>query len=680
MIKLTPNSLFSIAVDAPLPTPLSYSLPENIKQLQRGQAVRVPLGKRSVDGVVLGPCTKEKEVDFKIKPIESIVSDYLPLPEATLSWLEWLSKYYFYPLGQVVSLCFPPLKKKGKGSQKSSPIPQAIPEAPPELTYEQAQVLNSIEKNKNFSANLIYGITGSGKTEVYLRLIANTLKNNKKTLVLVPEISLTPQLLCRFSSRFPDQLAVLHSHLTEREKTDQWWSIIDGHKKILVGARSALFCPIPDLGLIVIDEEHEPSFKQDEMLKYHARDAAVMLAHFHGCPIVLGSATPSLESWHNTQQGKYKLHKMKQRVANRKMPHIKVIDMRSEREKRRNHETKNEVTLPFWLSQDLFNGLVDCFHKGDQAALFLNRRGVAQFVLCFSCGFTYECPNCSISLTLHGKNYLVCHYCDYSERFEEKCPNCGSIEIGPLGLGTELLERDVKRLFPKIHVARADRDEIQNREDLEKLIFDFEKGQTNLLIGTQMIAKGLDFKGLNLVGLVMADVGFNLPDFRATERSFQLLTQVSGRAGRHSELPGQVIIQTYSPEHTSIQYSCKNDYPGFARAELDTRRSLNYPPFSRLSSFRILGNNHEKTLNIAQLLGKRLHYLQQKQKAYANSLILGPAPAPISKLRGKYRFQILIKGPDHPRIAGLCRQALGDKKWIPSGVKVIIDIGPVNLL
>ena len=676
MIESPENSLFSVAVDAPLSAPLSYGLPENIKHLERGQAVKVPLGKRKVDGVVLGPCTQA--VSFKVKPVESIANELPLVPEPTLAWLEWLSKYYFYPLGQTASLCFPPLKKGGRGSRKSSPIPEATTEEQLHLTTEQSQVLTAIKQQEDFSVHLLHGVTGSGKTEVYLQLIADTLKDNKKALVLVPEISLTPQLLRRFSSRFPDRLAVLHSHLTEREKTDQWWSVIDGNKSILVGARSALFCPIPDLGLIVIDEEHEPSFKQDEMLKYHARDAAIMLARFHGCPIILGSATPSLESWHNASQGKYHLHQMNSRVADRQMPEIQVIDMRLEREARRTNET--EVDLPFWLSQTLFDGMVDCFEKGDQAALFLNRRGVAQYVFCPSCGLTYECPNCSISLTLHGKNYLVCHYCDYNERLEEKCRDCGSIEVGPLGLGTELLEQDIVRLFPDLRVGRADRDEIQNREDLENLIFSFENRETDMLIGTQMIAKGLDFKGLNLVGLVMADVGFNLPDFRAAERSFQLLTQVSGRAGRHSELPGQVVIQTYNPEHTSIIYSCQNDYAGFAEEELTTRRCLSYPPFGRLTSFRISGNDHDKTLAAAELLGRRCQHLQQKQEAYQNILILGPAPAPIAKLRGKHRFQLLIKGPDHPRLAGLCRQVLSDQKWVPSGVKVGIDIDPINLL
>ncbi|MCB0384788.1 MAG: primosomal protein N' [Bdellovibrionales bacterium] len=655
---------------------MSYGRPKNKGGVVRGQSVRVPLGKRKVDGVVVG--FSEEKVDFAVRPIESISAEYPPLPEPTLAWLEWLSRYYFYPLGQTASLCFPPLKKSGRGSRKNSPIPEPSPEAVPILTQEQESVLAQIRAEPGFSAHLLHGVTGSGKTEVYLRLIEDTLAAGKKVLVLVPEISLTPQLLRRFSNRFPDLLAVLHSHLTDREKTEQWWSIIEGDKKILVGARSALFCPLPDIGLVVIDEEHEPSFKQDEMLKYHARDAAIMLAREHNCPIILGSATPSLESWHNARQGKFKLHTMSHRVAERKMPDVEIVDMRHERDLRR--QEPPEVELPFWLSQALFNRLVDCFKRKDQAALFLNRRGVAQYVFCPSCGLTYECPNCSISLTLHGKNHLVCHYCDYHERLNETCRECGSLDVGPLGLGTELLERDIGKIFPEIRVTRADRDEIQNRQDLEDMISKVENREIDLLIGTQMIAKGLDFKGLNLVGLVMADVGFNLPDFRASERSFQLLIQVGGRAGRHSELPGQVVIQTYNPDHLSVQYSCQNDYVGFADEELNTRRALCYPPHGRLGSFRIMGNNESRTLAAAEFLGKRCSYLQRHHDVYREIQILGPAPAPIAKLRGKFRFQILIKSPDHARLAGLCRQALGDEKWIPSGVKVLTDIDPVNLL
>lgn len=667
-----------VAVDAPLP-PLTYSVDSSLAEMPfRGQHVTIPLGKRSVSGVVLGSAAKLNSDKFKIRNIQSVVETLPPIPEPTLKWIEWLSKYYFFPIGQIAALCSPPLNKVGRGSRKKSPVPENSEDMLLELTSEQHRVTQAIGLNQGFHVHLLHGVTGSGKTEVYLQLLSKILEAGKKGLVLVPEISLTPQLLRRFAARFPDRVAVIHSHLTKRERTEQWWSIISGQKRILVGARSALFCPIYDLGIIIVDEEHEASFKQDDSLKYQARDASIMLARYHDCPIVLGSATPSLETWQNALCGRYSLHSLSKRVAERSMPLIEIIDMKKEREQRRSHENRGH--LPFWLSHRLHESLTQCFEQGDQAALFLNRRGIAQTVFCPSCGITYECPNCSISLTLHGTNHLVCHYCDYHEKLFDHCKKCGSLDIGPLGLGTELIEHDVRLLFPEITLARADRDEIQNRQDLENIIFSFEKGQVNLLIGTQMIAKGLDFKGLNLVGLVMADVGFNLPDFRASERSFQLLLQMGGRAGRHSDLPGRVIIQTYNPSHPSIVHAIKSDFHQFAQEELLVRNSLHYPPFSRLASFRIQGNSLEGTEGVAQVLGRRCQLLRAQQQAYRAIEILGPAPAPLAKLRGKHRFQVLIKSPEVALLSAFCKQVLSDESWVQRGVKIQIDIDPVNLL
>ncbi|RYZ79384.1 MAG: primosomal protein N', partial [Proteobacteria bacterium] len=374
--------------------------------------------------------------------------------------------------------------------------------------------------------------------------------------------------------------------LTPREKTNQWWAMVEGKKQILIGARSALFCPLPKLGMIVIDEEHETSFKQDEKLKYHARDAAVMLAKFSACPVVLGSATPSLESWQNAKSGRYRLHQLKHRVADRAMPTIEVIDLRGEREERKIEGTQDK--FPFWCGEVLFKAIGETLEKGQQAALFLNRRGVAQAVICPDCGWVPACPNCAVKLTLHGKSHLLCHYCDYHETLTEYCTECKDGEPKPIGLGTELIERDLTRLFPGARIARMDRDEITTREDLEDAVRSIENREVDILVGTQMIAKGLDFPGLTLVGLVMADVAFNLPDFRASERAFQLLTQVAGRSGRHlDEGAGRVIIQTYNPEHPSIHYTVNHDYEGFAEYDLGFREPLHYPPFWRLASFRI---------------------------------------------------------------------------------------------
>ncbi|MEN0058889.1 MAG: primosomal protein N' [Bdellovibrio sp.] len=680
---MSEDSLWRVAVEAPLAEALTYS---HSGPLQRGQLVNVPLGKRKTKGLVLGPATSVSS-EFQIKSIDSLDEEYAPLPDTFVKWLEWLSQYYLHPIGQVASSAFPPLRKTEK--QRASKRPPVIPvlesDSALHLTEEQKQCFESISQHSQFSTHLIFGVTGSGKTEIYLRLLEEVLKKGKRGLVLVPEISLTPQLIQRFARRFGDKIAALHSQLTDRERTNQWWDVVEGRKSILIGARSALFCPIPDLGLIIVDEEHEPSFKQDEKLKYHGRDASVMLGKMMNCPVVLGSATPSLETWKNAQEGKYHLHTLRQRVANRSLPHIEVIDLR--KQKADDDEQKKIIEkyshLPFWLSPLLYEKIKEVVARQEQAALFLNRRGVAQMVICPACGHTRECPNCDISLTLHAHSHLVCHYCDYHENFKARCPDCKEGELDAVGLGTELLETDLVRLFPDKNIARADRDEINSREELEELIANMEKGSIDILVGTQMIAKGLDFPKLKLVGLVLADVGFNLPDFRATERSFQLITQMSGRSGRHikeGESPGSVVIQTYNTEHDSIIFARNHDYEGYARHELEVRAQLNYPPIGRLISFRIQGPHLGKVEETARLLARRAQALKAQFTSYQTIEVLGPAEAPLAKLRGQFRFHLLIKASQASVANPFAKQLLGDQEWVPSGVKILIDIDPMSLL
>jgi primosomal protein N' (replication factor Y) len=669
------SEFWSVAVDAPLNEPLTYQAPKELAdQLKRGLLVDVPLGKRSVKGLLLSPTTDVPE--FKIRDIQAIDPEYQELPESYLKWIEWLAQYYLHPVGSVMSSAYPPLRKTEKQRKSSRPpvVPQLESKTPPELTIEQSQVYEAIRKTTGFATHLLFGVTGSGKTEVYLRLLQETLSSGKQGLVLVPEISLTPQLVHRFAERFGDQIAVLHSQLTDRERTNQWWDIVEGRKKILIGARSALFCPMENLGMIIVDEEHEPSFKQDEKLKYHGRDAAIMMGKFSKCSVVLGSATPSLESWKNAIEGKYHLQRMAHRVQDRALPEVQILDLRL--------EPKN-TGLPFWLSTPLHQAMHETLQKKDQVALFLNRRGVAQVVLCPGCGYTHECPNCDISLTLHGRSHLVCHYCDYHEAFRLDCPSCKQGEMTPVGLGTELVESEIQKLFPEARLARADRDEIQNRVDLEELIHGMESGEIDILIGTQMIAKGLDFPKLNLVGLILADVGFNLPDFRATERSFQLITQVSGRAGRHvkpGENAGQVIVQTYNPDHPSLVYAKEHNYEAFATQELEERRPLNYPPIGKLISFRIQGTQLSRVEEAARLLSKRSQQLKIKNPSYEQVEVLGPAEAPIAKLRGQFRYHLLLKGLDHRTLNFFCTQVLGDQKWLPAATRISVDVDPLHLL
>lgn len=672
-----PNAFWQVAVEAPIREPLTYSAPAELAPaLAAGLRVDVPLGKRKVKGVLLGP--GEKPEGFETKPIAAIDDEYAALPPKHLEWMNWVSQYYIHPIGQVTTLAYPPLKRAEKERKSKRPpvVPAFVDHAPHTLTEEQEKVVADILDKPGFQPHLLFGVTGSGKTEVYLQLFEKVLAAGKTGLFLVPEISLTPQMVHRFSARFPDQIAVLHSGLTDRERTNQWWDIVEGRKKILLGARSALFCPIQNLGMIVVDEEHEPSFKQDEKLKYHGRDSAVMLAKISDCPVILGSATPSLETWAHARSGRYTLHRLTKRVQNRSLPEIQVVDLREDEEKR-------EEKLPSWLSQALYEKLVSTYEGGKQSALFLNRRGLAPIVLCESCGFVHECPNCDISLTLHHHSHLICHYCDYHENYKESCPSCKEGEMKPVGLGTEQVESDIARLFPEARVARADRDEIQTRTDLEDLITQMESGEIDFLVGTQMIAKGLDFPKLQTVGLVLADIGFNIPDFRSPERSFQLMTQVSGRAGRHvkpGESPGQVVIQTYNPDHPSLVAACKHDYENFAAQELAIREELLYPPFGRLAGLRIQGPQLDRLNEACSLVAGRAASLVSLHENYAAIEVLGPSEAPLARLRNQYRFQMLLKAKDPRWLNKFCYQLLSDESWIPAGVKISIDVDPLHLL
>ncbi len=679
---MSERQLAQVAVDAPFADTLTYL--QNPKfSIQRGSLVNVPLGKRSIRGVVVElkkSNTAAEDDAYALKEVMSIDEEWPALKDPFLKWLEWVSEYYIHPLGRTLQLCFPPLSKPKKERKSNRPpvVPVLEKVKLHKLTEEQKTCLTAIQNVSGFATHLVHGVTGSGKTEIYLQLFEKALREGKRGLFLLPEISLTPQLIHRFSERFGDQIAVLHSQLTDRERTTQWWEIVEGKKRILIGARSAIFCPIDNLGLIVVDEEHESSFKQDEKLKYNGRDCAIMLGRFMNCPVILGSATPSLDTWKNAVEGKYHLHQLKQRVENRPLPDIEVVDMRIEKDR-----DKKSTEKPFWLSQPLYNEMKFSLEREEQVALLLNRRGMAHMVLCPACGYTAECPNCDISLTLHANTHMVCHYCDYHENLKIKCPDCKEGELTTMGLGTERVEEDLIKLFPDASVARADRDEVTSRGDMEDLVKRMEDRQIDILIGTQMIAKGLDFPHLKLVGLLLADVSFNLPDFRASEKSFQLITQMSGRSGRHvgvDDSPGKVIIQTYNTGHESVCFSQAHDYEGFVQTELNHRRQLNYPPFHKMTAIRIQSMDLEKTRNTAQQLAHRAQAIKEKFNAFEPVEVLGPAAAPIAKLRNQFRYHLLFKCPQPQMLNQFVRRVMGDSKWIPAQVKVLVDVDPLNLL
>jgi len=539
----------------------------------------------------------------------------------------------------------------------------------PELTSDQGTALTEVSKgihSKRFSPFLIYGVTGSGKTEIYLRAIEEVLNQGKEAIVLVPEISLTPQLLSRFKDRFGKNLSLLHSGLGKGERYDQWRKIWKGEVKIAVGARSAIFAPFKNVGIIVVDEEHDPSYKQEEKLRYHARDLAVVRAKQDEATLLLGSATPSLESFHNAEEGKFRLLKLPERVERKPLPLVEIVDMR------------NEEGL---LSEKVRAGLQKNIEAKKQSLLFLNRRGFAHFILCPDCGFTFKCPNCTVTLTYHLRDRsLQCHYCDYRIRAPGDCPQCEGHRLQGMGIGTERLEEEIRFLFPETQVSRMDRDTTSRKHSHQQILKGLESGKIDILVGTQMIVKGHDFPNVTFVGVISADTSLHFPDFRSSERTFQLLTQVAGRAGR-GEVFGEVVIQTFNPDHYSIQKAKDHDFIGFYQEESQFRRALDYPPFSRLINFRLVGNSEKKTKAISEEMGKMGQDLLKR--GYGKGIeILGPSAAPFAKMRGKFRWQMLAKGKS-PKLLHQFAQELAfrlEEETKGKGVNLDIDVDPVFVL
>jgi len=538
-----------------------------------------------------------------------------------------------------------------------------------EPTPEQQVALNMVydvlKKKKKQHTILLHGVTGSGKTEVYLQAIDKTLKNGKEAIVLVPEISLTPQTTERFRSRFGDMVSVLHSALSDGERYDEWMKIHEGKVKIVVGARSALFAPFRKLGLIVVDEEHENSYKQDEAPRYHARDVAVMRGLIEKASVILGSATPSLESANNAKNGKYMLANLTKRVDDFLMPEMCVVDMRDE---------AIETGGAKIFSRDLAAEIYDRLQKGEQTIIFLNRRGFATQMICQSCGFVARCSDCSIAYTYHRKREcLTCHLCGAVHPAPHKCPECGTDEIRYSGLGTEKIESAAKRLFPSANITRMDSDTMTRKNSYEKTLSEFRSGRVDILVGTQMIAKGLHFPNVTLVGIIYADLSLHIPDFRSQERTFQLLTQVSGRAGR-GEVSGKVFVQTYTPFNPAIQFAVNHDYEGFFEEEMEIRNVLSYPPAGHLIAVHFRGENESEVANFAENFAKAIEpFLHEK------IFVSGPAPSPIEKIKGKFRYQLIYRGYKMLNLRKQLRHYTLHGKH-PKDVTLYIDADAVNMM
>ncbi|MEH7353058.1 primosomal protein N' [Neobacillus drentensis] len=526
-------------------------------------------------------------------------------------------------------------------------------------------ILNAIEQNHH-EVFLLYGVTGSGKTEIYLQSIQEVIEKGQEAIVLVPEISLTPQMVNRFKGRFGDLVAVLHSGLSAGEKYDEWRKIQRKEVKVVVGARSAIFAPFENIGIIIIDEEHETSYKQEEMPRYHARDVAVERALNYNCPVVLGSATPSLESFARAQKKVYHLLSLPNRMNNQNLPAVEIIDMREElRDGNRS-----------MFSRKLFEMLKDRIEKKQQSVLFLNKRGHSSFVMCRDCGYVMNCPNCDISLTYHRvTEQMKCHYCGYESFVPKHCPECNSEYIRYFGTGTQKVEEELGKILPEARVIRMDVDTTGRKGSHERLLTDFKDGKADILLGTQMIAKGLDFPNITLVGVLSADTMLHLPDFRASEKTFQLLTQVSGRAGRH-QLPGEVIIQTYTPEHYSIELASHHDYDLFYQREMMIRKMHHYPPFYYLSLITV---SHEQLVTVVSEMEKIVSYVRAHVSKEA--VVLGPAASPIPRINNRYRYQCLIKYKREPNLINTLKTILDQyQKDTKIGLQVSIDVNPHILM
>jgi len=727
------NLLADIAVNAPVRNLFSYRVPAALaEKIRVGARVQAPFGRRSIIGVAVRLYQGD---DSELKELGDCLDEFPLLDSELLRLLRWAADYYHFPLGQVIKNALPgglmrstgqtgiateyhyrrinsDIRPAGRRQQQiltwieeqggavasqiraEFPSPTTVLKRLVELDcLEQSEgerlrdpfILEPIPEDKQLILNdsqnqateliaealnarrfqpfLLHGVTGSGKTEVYLRAVAECLQQGRQALIMVPEISLTPQLVSRFRARFEplgEQIATLHSGLSAGERYDAWRSITRGQVNIVIGARSAIFAPLPQLGLIIVDEEHDASYKQGEGFRYHARDLALVRGQQQQCPVVMGSATPSLASSYRCEQGSCTLLTLPERVHTGALPAVELVDLRTE-------------AVRGVLAESLISAITTALEQHQQVLLLLNRRGFAPFLLCTDCGTSFHCPNCEITLTYHQRQRrMICHYCDYQDQVPEICPACRGERITPQGAGTERLEEDLAELFPTARIARMDRDTTRTKGSHQRIVNGMMTAEVDILVGTQMIAKGHDFPNVALVGVLGADSLLNLPDFRSAERSFALLTQVAGRAGR-SAGGGKVFIQTYHPEHFSLTCAAAQDVEAFYQQELPFRRELGYPPCGHLVNLIFSGNNGDQVNSSATRLARSL------QAIAGDVEILGPSPCPLTRLRGKYRYQILLKSPSRPPLRRLLVAVDSVATELPRQVSIHIDIDPLDM-
>ncbi|KEH97687.1 primosomal protein N' [Clostridium massiliodielmoense] len=713
----------------------TYKIPEKLlEKLKVGHRVKVPFGKgnRNIDGFVI-ELYEEFHSKYKVKSIINICDEFTVLREKDIELIKKMKEKYLCTYLECIKVIIPTGIIKGvrnkikeviyigntlaekfnkepytsiynavksndgvyskteiskKFKLSSSSINTMIKHG--FLTknetivnrfnnnvyskYEE-KILNKEQKvvtdyilNSNNRLFLIHGITGSGKTEIYMNMVKNMINKNKECVILVPEISLTPQMVERFKGRFGKDIAVFHSKLSDGERYDEWLRIKNKQVKVAIGARSAIFLPFDNLGMIIIDEEHEGSYKSDSNPKYNAREIGELKCNIENCKLVLGSATPSIDTYYRCMTGEIELLTLDNRADGAKLPEVHIVDMRE--------ELRNGNKSIF--STALYDGIEKALNNKEQVILFLNRRGFSTFVSCRECGYVFKCNHCDISLTYHSKgDYLSCHYCGEKYKVPQICPKCGSKYVKYFGVGTEKIEKEVKKYFPYARTLRMDFDTTRKKNSYDYIYNTFKNGEADILIGTQMVTKGLDFKNVTLVGVIAADVSLNLPDFRSGERTFQLITQVGGRAGRGSK-EGNVVVQTYSPENYSIRYSANNDYKNFYKEEIGIRYDMDYPPFSKILSINISSKNENLLIKNIQKIGVILKNALEKNNKIN---MLGPCPCAISKVKEFYRWQILIKGQlDNKLALNMKKIIYKNLQDVYNDVRISIDINPSTLL
>ncbi|MCQ2576786.1 MAG: primosomal protein N', partial [Treponema sp.] len=610
----------------------SYIPPENEKPELRpeiGKRAEIMFGNKKTEGFIINildhipeNCPVEAG---KIKPVKRIIDKEPLFGTELIEMAKWISHYYLCTLGEAVFSMIPSGRRETSAGGFSFEEELGNPHKN-ELSDEQTKAVNDILANQSVPFHYLYGPTGTGKTEVFLSLAEKILEQGKGVIYLVPEIGLTGQVAKSVAERFGNTAAILHSGLTPSQRLGEWHRIMHKEARVVVGARSAIFAPVPDLGLIIIDEEHDGSYKSGNNPRYHARQVAMHRCSTLKIPMVMGSATPSVEAWHGMRKGTIKSHTLSKRLAGGEMPRIACIDLNT-------YRPEGCISKPL---EDLINKTLE---KKHQAILFLNRRGFTHFFRCNSCGFELVCKNCSVPLTYHkNENRLRCHYCGWSTITPQSCPQCGSFEIGASGFGTEFIEAETRAKFPNARIIRLDTDALKNKDELLTSLEDFRQGKYDIMLGTQMVAKGLNFPNLELVGVILADAGLHMPDFRAGERTFSLITQVAGRAGRYFP-DGKVIVQTYSPGREPVLYAVKNQIADFYDFELQQREMLDFPPYSRLLRLVFRSFNKGLAAETAQDAAKIL-----EAEAPRGMEIIGPAECPIEKINSSWRYQILLKG------------------------------------